>query len=62
MYFPDLLEQLIPLLSQTPLHLQANSVSYETRLIHTYIKRQPIPDLTIQRGLMGLRIFPLQLR
>lgn len=39
MYFPDLLEQLIPLPGQTLLHLQASSLSDETRPIHNYIKR-----------------------
>lgn len=52
MYFPDLLEQLIPLFGQTPLHLQASSLSDETHLIHNYIKRQLISDLIIQCGLM----------
>lgn len=51
-FFPDLLEQLILLLCQTPYHLQAGSLSDKTRLIHNYIKRQLIPDLVIQCGLL----------
>lgn len=55
MYFPDQVEQLIPLRGQAPLHLQASSLSDEMCLIHNYIKHQLIPDLTLQRGLLRNR-------